>query len=89
MNSFFEIVIRDPNQFGRQLNRLPIHIKNKTIKTIEQLQFFPKVPHIKRLSNGGYRLRIADYRLLFDLDSKNRRIIVYEILHRKDAYRKL
>jgi mRNA interferase RelE/StbE len=41
---------------------------------------------IKRLTNYSpeYRLRIGNYRVLFEL--KENRIIIYRILHRKDAY---
>jgi len=34
---------------------------------------------------GEYRLRIGDYRVLFDLDGKN--IVILRIQHRKDVYR--
>jgi mRNA interferase RelE/StbE len=34
---------------------------------------------------GEYRLRIGDYRVLFDLEVKN--IIVLRVQHRKDVYR--
>lgn len=42
---------------------------------------------IKRLTNNTpeYRLRIGDYRVLFEI-SKDK-IIIYRILHRKEAYR--
>jgi len=43
---------------------------------------------VKRLTNftPEYRLRVGNYRVLFEVDE--RKIIVYRILHRKDAYRK-
>jgi mRNA interferase RelE/StbE len=42
---------------------------------------------IKRLTNftPEYRLRVGSYRVLFQLEEK--KIIIYRILHRKDAYR--
>ena len=42
---------------------------------------------IKKLTNFSpeYRLRIRDWRILFEI-SKNK-IIIYRILHRKEAYR--
>ena len=41
----------------------------------------------KRLTNftPEYRLRVGDYRVLFEMEA--RRIVVYRVLHRKDAYR--
>jgi mRNA interferase RelE/StbE len=34
-----------------------------------------------------YRLRIGDYRALFEIERPNR-VIVYRIRHRRDVYRK-
>lgn len=43
---------------------------------------------VKRLTNftPEYRLRIGDYRALFEIEQPNR-IVVYRIRHRRDAYR--
>jgi len=42
---------------------------------------------IKKLTNyrPEYRLRIGDWRVLFEVE--NRKIVVYRILHRREAYR--
>jgi mRNA interferase RelE/StbE len=42
---------------------------------------------VKRLTNftPEYRLRVGDYRVLFEV--KGDKLIMYRILHRKDAYR--
>jgi len=41
---------------------------------------------IKRLTNfrPAYRLRVGDYRVLFDVEGE--RIIIYRIRHRREAY---
>jgi mRNA interferase RelE/StbE len=43
---------------------------------------------VKRLTNmtPGYRLRVGDYRVLFELEGD--RIIVYRVRHRREAYEK-
>ncbi|MEX2316658.1 MAG: type II toxin-antitoxin system RelE/ParE family toxin [Pirellulales bacterium] len=42
---------------------------------------------VKRLTNftPEYRLRVGDYRVLFEVEGD--RLVMYRILHRKDAYR--
>ncbi len=42
---------------------------------------------VKRLTDftPEYRLRVGDYRILFEVEGN--RVIIYRILHRKDAYR--
>jgi len=43
---------------------------------------------VKRLTNftPEYRLRVGDYRVLFEIEGRNR-IVVYRVRHRRDAYR--
>jgi len=43
---------------------------------------------VKHLTNNTpeYRLRIGNYRILFEI--VNNSLIIYRILHRKDAYKK-
>ena len=43
---------------------------------------------IKRLTNftPEYRLRVADYRVLFEIEDSSR-IVVYRVRHRREAYR--
>ena len=43
---------------------------------------------VKRLTNvtPEYRLRVGDYRVLFEIEQTNR-IVVYRVRHRREAYR--
>ena len=43
---------------------------------------------VKRLTNftPEYRLRVGDYRALFEIEQPNR-VVVYRIRHRRDVYR--
>ncbi len=62
-------------------NRTRLHRK------IKELEGFPDVPNIKRLTNfePAYRLRVGDFRILFDVEED--RIVIGRVMHRKDAYR--
>ena len=42
---------------------------------------------VKRLTNftPEYRLRVGDYRVLFEVEGTN--VVIYRVRHRKDAYR--
>jgi mRNA interferase RelE/StbE len=42
---------------------------------------------VKRLTNftPEYRLRVGDYRVLFEIESQ--RVIIYRVVHRREAYR--
>ena len=43
---------------------------------------------VKRLTNvtPEYRLRVGDYRVLFEVEQTNR-VVVYRVRHRREAYR--
>lgn len=60
-------------------------IKNE----IESLTEFPDVSNIKKLSAhplADYRLRVGDYRVLFDVCRVEKVIFVLKIGHRKEIY---
>jgi mRNA interferase RelE/StbE len=70
-----------------------------TLDTVVQRRLGKKLLHFAALDSllgvakqlegehiGQYRLRVGDYRLLFDLDGKD--IIILHVSHRKDVYRK-
>ena len=46
-------------------------------------------PNVKSLTGvAGHRLRVGDWRVLFELDHGNRRLVVRDIETRGDAYRR-
>ena len=59
------------------------------IDAIDNLRINPRNLNVKKLVNRGneYRLRIGDYRVLFQIDEKIKIITVARVLHRKEAYR--
>lgn len=53
---------------------------------ILELKNFPNVSNIKKLTNfePAYRLRVGDYRILFDIIDET--IVIGRILHRQNSY---
>ena len=50
---------------------------------------FPDLPQIKQLNNhpvAEYRLRIGNYRVLFDVNWEQQEIYILKIGHRRDVY---
>jgi mRNA interferase RelE/StbE len=43
--------------------------------------------HKLRASRVDWRLRVGDYRILYEIDDEERTIIVWRIAHRREAYR--
>ena len=42
---------------------------------------------VKLTKDEGYRLRIGDYRVLYRIDDAGKRVYVYRVKHRREAYR--
>lgn len=42
---------------------------------------------IKLTAEGGYRIKVGDFRILYRIDDREKEVIVYRIKHRKEAYR--
>ena len=70
------------------LKSLPKTLKDVVHSKIAELVNYPNVSNIKKLTNfePAYRLRIGDYRVLFDI--KNDNIVIGRVLHRKESYKK-
>ena len=80
--------IRISEKAARELDRIPEPIFTKIKEKIENLSRNPQPASAKRLTVWpGFRIRVGDYRLLYEIDQKHNRIIVYRIRHRKDVYR--
>jgi len=60
--------------------------KTKIHDKIKDLKNFPNLQNIKKLTNfePAYRLRIGNYRVLFDVI--NETIIIGRVLHRQNSY---
>lgn len=70
-------------------------IDHKTIKRIinkiETLENNPFPQSSTKLvgTDSTYRLRVGDYRIIYQINEENKTITIYYIRHRKDVYRRL
>ncbi len=70
------------------LDNLGFLISKRIIKNIDNLKENPFSKNIKRLKGMDvYRLRIGDYRVLFEIDKDLIKIL--KIGHRKNIYKKI
>lgn len=73
----------------KQLNNLPSIVFNRVDKSILNLKTNPRPTGARKLKShtAAWRLRVGDYRILYDIDDKKRVVIILEIRHRREAYR--
>lgn len=70
----------------KDIRAMPARIQSRVLARIEAMSTGLR-GDVKRLtgSTGEYRLRVGDYRVLFEIEGKS--IVVYRIRHRREAYR--
>jgi len=70
----------------KDLNIISEPYKTKLHNKILELQKFPNLQNIKKLTNfePAYRLRVGNYRVLFDVTDDI--IIIGRVLHRQNSY---
>jgi mRNA interferase RelE/StbE len=57
-------------------------------EAIERLQEEPRPPGCRKLSDReGWRLRVGDYRVIYEIDDEQRTVTVLQVGHRRDIYR--
>jgi len=70
------------------LNKLEPLIAKRIIKSVKEFSKDPKAKEFKRLrGEGAFRLRVGNYRAIFDFEQKNQRINIIKIGHRKNIYK--
>ena len=85
----FEVVLSKLAK--RTMSRLPESVRNKIDAKISAVAADPMAANnnVKPLRGvPGFRLRIGDWRVLYEIDYPGRRVRVRSVRNRGDAYRK-
>ncbi|NMB63978.1 MAG: type II toxin-antitoxin system RelE/ParE family toxin [Spirochaetes bacterium] len=75
----------------KDLSFINYKIIKRIINKVENLKNNPFPQNSTKLigTELTYRLRVGDYRIIYQIDEANKIITIYYIRHRKDVYRKL
>jgi mRNA interferase RelE/StbE len=62
----------------------------RLLEAIDSLSDDPFPSQHRKLygSESSYRIRIGDYRVIYQVDLEKKIIVIYHVRHRKDIYRK-
>jgi mRNA interferase RelE/StbE len=72
----------------KELSRLPEAIYLKIKLAIQNLANDPKPRGNRKLSGrNGWRLRVGEYRIIYEIDNNNHSVTILHIGHRRDVYR--
>lgn len=71
----------------KQLDNLSDNIAEPIIEAISHLEENPRPAGYKKLKGrGGYRVRVGNYRIIYDILDKELIIDIITLGHRKDIY---
>jgi mRNA interferase RelE/StbE len=75
----------------KDLLGIPRPIASKILSRIDQLSVNPFPPQSLKLHGAEhlYRLRVGDYRVVYEVDPGSVEIVVHYVRHRRDVYRAL
>lgn len=82
----YKVVI--PNDVERQLKKLDHQVQTRILSTLERIKIRPEDFVEKLVGELGYKLRVGDYRVFLDIFQDDLIILLIEISHRKNAYKK-
>ncbi|MCC5615198.1 type II toxin-antitoxin system RelE/ParE family toxin [Nostoc sp. CHAB 5836] len=74
---------------SKQLNKLPPKLQECIHAKIDDLATDPRANGVKKLKNrdNGYRIRVGDYRIIYDILDEILLIIIIEVGHRSSIYK--
>jgi mRNA interferase RelE/StbE len=74
---------------AKELARVAPELGRNVLQSIERLSSIPRPKQSRKLarSKSSYRLRVGDYRVLYQVDDKAKVVLVFAVRHRREAYR--
>ncbi|GAB4528905.1 MAG: type II toxin-antitoxin system RelE/ParE family toxin [Anaerolineae bacterium] len=77
------------NSAKRDLRRLSSDLQRRIAARLEALKSTSRPAGASKLRNreGQWRIRVGDYRIIYQIDEDKRLVIILRIKHRREAYR--
>ena len=82
----FRIEVKKSAQ--KELSQIPPPYNKKIVQAIDGLALNPRPASCKKLKGSeAYRIRVADYRIVYTIEEVIQLIEIQRIRHRKDVYK--
>jgi mRNA interferase RelE/StbE len=75
----------------KDLEGIPRSTVMRILKRIEGLALDPFPPNSVKLSGSErlYRIRVGDYRVVYEVEARARLVVIHYVRHRRDVYRRI
>jgi len=72
----------------KNFRKTPRVIQRKIISAIVRLKINPRHLNVRKISGSEnyYRIRVGDYRIVYEINDKEKKVNIFRIRHRKEAY---
>jgi mRNA interferase RelE/StbE len=83
----YELIIKPTAE--KSLDKLPHPIRRRIVDALKELRENPRPAGAAKLVGGEnfWRIRIGNYRVVYEIHDKQLIVLVLRVAHRKDAYR--
>jgi mRNA interferase RelE/StbE len=73
----------------KQLKALPVAVRSLIQTKLKALGIEPRPPGVVKLkkSESQYRIRVGNYRVIYEIEDEILLILVLKVAHRQDAYK--
>jgi mRNA interferase RelE/StbE len=73
----------------KDLRKLPANAADKIVEAVEHLSQNPFPHGVEKLSGSehAYRIRLGDYRIVYEVVTESKLVEIQRVRHRKDVYR--
>lgn len=73
----------------REIDALDPPVRKRILRAVSRLALAPyTATNVKTLKGGGYRLRVGDYRVLYEIKDELLLVLVVRVGHRREVYRR-
>ncbi|WP_262849454.1 type II toxin-antitoxin system RelE family toxin [Mumia quercus] len=73
---------------AKQIRRLDPAAQRRVLAALTRLEVDPRPAGVKKLTgfDDAWRIRIGDYRVLYEISDKTVLVTVFRVAHRREAY---
>ena len=77
-----------PKSVQKELDRLPDEVVRRILARLAGLQTNPRPVDVKKLKGcDAWRIRVGDYRVIYEIHDRELQILVITVGHRRNIYR--
>lgn len=81
--------IRFSANIKKDLRKLPRDVQKRILGKITELAVDPRKGNVRPMvGSTSWRLRVGDYRVIYDIHDDKIEVLIVKIAHRREAYRK-